>query len=227
MDAERFETLLRSLHHPPSRRDALRLLAGSTLGGLLTLGMRPAEAKKGGKGKGKGKKGKNNADKKVTICHNGQTLSISQSALQAHLGHGDAVGDCPPPSPPPPPLPPLPIFTLAAKEMTGAKEIPAGSGDPIGSGSAQFTIQGSTICGTFQFSSTTPNSTVTGTHIHAGASDAEGGIVVDFTPVGLGQPKCVPCPGTICDQIKATPAAFYANIHTGAFTAGAVRAQLE
>jgi prepilin-type N-terminal cleavage/methylation domain-containing protein len=35
-------------------------------------------------------------DDKVTICHNGTTtLSISKSALAAHLGHGDTMGPCP------------------------------------------------------------------------------------------------------------------------------------
>ena len=35
-------------------------------------------------------------DGKVTICHNGKnTLSISESALDAHLGHGDTMGPCP------------------------------------------------------------------------------------------------------------------------------------
>ena len=53
----------------------------------------------------------------------------------------------------------------------GTKEIPANTGDPNGSGSAQLTIQGNTICGTFQFQSTSPNSGVVGTHIHVAASD--------------------------------------------------------
>jgi hypothetical protein len=32
---------------------------------------------------------------KVTICHKGHTITISRSALPAHLRHGDAVGPCP------------------------------------------------------------------------------------------------------------------------------------
>jgi hypothetical protein len=57
MDAGRFESLLRSLSHAPSRRTTLRLLVGSALGGLLTTGSLSTAAKKrGGKGKGKGKK---------------------------------------------------------------------------------------------------------------------------------------------------------------------------
>ena len=35
-----------------------------------------------------------NNKKKITICHNGQTLEISVNALQAHLNHGDCVGEC-------------------------------------------------------------------------------------------------------------------------------------
>ena len=32
---------------------------------------------------------------KVTICHKGHTITISRSALPAHLAHGDFVGTCP------------------------------------------------------------------------------------------------------------------------------------
>ncbi|RTZ81509.1 MAG: hypothetical protein DSZ01_00710 [Gammaproteobacteria bacterium] len=34
---------------------------------------------------------------KTTVCHNGNTISISNSALQAHLAHGDTKGPCPAP----------------------------------------------------------------------------------------------------------------------------------
>jgi hypothetical protein len=87
-----FDTLLRSLSHTPSRRNALRLLAGSTFGGLLTLGAVHTKAKNGGRGKGKGK---NNKGKKVTICHQGKTITVSKSAQKAHLAHGDSIGRCP------------------------------------------------------------------------------------------------------------------------------------
>jgi uncharacterized repeat protein (TIGR01451 family) len=32
--------------------------------------------------------------KKVKICHNGETIEVSVNALQAHLNHGDCVGEC-------------------------------------------------------------------------------------------------------------------------------------
>lgn len=36
----------------------------------------------------------NEEDNKVTVCHNGQSITISQNALQQHLNHGDTVGEC-------------------------------------------------------------------------------------------------------------------------------------
>ena len=37
-----------------------------------------------------------NPDPRVTICHKGKnTLTISQSAVPAHLAHGDSLGACP------------------------------------------------------------------------------------------------------------------------------------
>ena len=31
---------------------------------------------------------------KVSVCHNGRTVSINSSGLQGHLGHGDSQGSC-------------------------------------------------------------------------------------------------------------------------------------
>ena len=92
MDSKRFDALLRSLSHTPSRRNALSLLAGSALGGLLTLGGGSVEAKNGGRGKSKGK---NKKGKKVTLCHQGKTITVSRSAQKAHLAQGDTIGRCP------------------------------------------------------------------------------------------------------------------------------------
>ena len=48
------------------------------------------------------------SEQQVTICHrppgdpqNVQTIAVGQSAVQAHLGHGDTLGACPPPPPQP------------------------------------------------------------------------------------------------------------------------------
>jgi hypothetical protein len=101
MEAERFDPLLHSLFGTTSRRDALRILAGAGFGGFVTIDTVSTEARKGRKRKGKGK-GKDK--QKVRICHNGQTITVSKTALKAHLKHGDTTGACPtqdslPPSP--------------------------------------------------------------------------------------------------------------------------------
>lgn len=104
MDADRFDALLRSLAAPPSRRQALRVLMGSALGGLLPLGTLSTDARKGGKGKGKGKKGrgKKGKGKKVAICHDGQTIRVAQPVAKVLLKFGDGKGPCSIPDPPPP-----------------------------------------------------------------------------------------------------------------------------
>lgn len=34
------------------------------------------------------------SEKKVTLCHKGQTLEVAEAAAQAHLNHGDTLGPC-------------------------------------------------------------------------------------------------------------------------------------
>jgi hypothetical protein len=94
MNQSSFSAMTRVLSRLPSRRDVLRGIAGSALSGLLTRQAGDALAKKGGKGKGKtkNKKGKKG---KVTLCHQGKTITVSKSARKAHLAHGDTQGRCP------------------------------------------------------------------------------------------------------------------------------------
>jgi hypothetical protein len=33
-------------------------------------------------------------EKKITICHKGQTLELPEAAIQVHLNHGDTLGPC-------------------------------------------------------------------------------------------------------------------------------------
>jgi hypothetical protein len=150
LDSDRFDALLRSLSTRPTRRRVAHLLSGTVLAGLLTLGAMPADAKKGGTGKGKGKgagngkgtgsgkgtgggkgsgPGKGNVkpckDKeKVTICHNGQTMSVSRCVLKRHQEHGDTVGACSPPKPP--------TGCSGGMELCGGQCVP-----PCGSGSVR------------------------------------------------------------------------------------------
>ncbi len=114
-------------------------------------------------------------------------------------------------------------YKFVADPMTGGQEVPASSGDPMGQGSASFTIKGKKICGLFILSQAT-SFTVTGTHIHEGAAGFNGPIVVDFGAT-VGAKVCRNAPG-IVKQIKADPDGFYANIHTSTHPNGAVRGQL-
>lgn len=97
MEAERFEHVLRTLTTSPSRRQALGGVLGAILGGTSLVGVaKGKKGKGGGKGKGKGKAKKCVDSRRITICHNGQTIGVSNCALPAHQRHGDPLGPCPP-----------------------------------------------------------------------------------------------------------------------------------
>jgi hypothetical protein len=87
MDGSSFDRLAKAFTEPRSRRGLSRLLGGLAVGGpLALLGVTESEAKK---------------KKKVTLCHEGQTISVSKKAKKKHLKHGDTLGECPtsPPGP--------------------------------------------------------------------------------------------------------------------------------
>lgn len=87
LDNCRFDALVRSLGLRLNRRAVSRTLAGGAAGALNLAARSSSQAKK---------------KKKVTICHSGQTITVSKKALNAHLAHGDTLGACSsPPTPPP------------------------------------------------------------------------------------------------------------------------------
>lgn len=103
MEAFPFDRLIQSLADAPSRRSLLaRALFGLAVpSALMRQALHEAEARKGG-----------NRKKKVTICRDGLTLTVSKKALKKQLRRGASLGACPepatPPSPPsPPPAPPI------------------------------------------------------------------------------------------------------------------------
>ena len=118
---------------------------------------------------------------------------------------------------------PFPI-RLTADPMTGANEVPASSGDPLGFGRAIFEIVSSDgICAQFQVNTLSPDSTVILTHIHRGAAGTNGPVVIDFQ----GQlSNCADASQSLLNEVIATPEAFYANLHTNRFPNGAIRGQL-
>lgn len=99
MDSKQFDDLVARLARGTSRREALKGVAGGALASVAGVAS-VASAKNTAKKDKKPKKGKKNKCKgkgkdKVTICHKGQTISVSRCALKGHLGHGDTEGPCP------------------------------------------------------------------------------------------------------------------------------------
>ncbi len=84
MDSKTFDGLVRVLGGSTNRRSMIQILGGLSFG-VIALSPTASEAKRKGKGNGK----------KVTVCHQGQTISVSKSALKSHLQHGDTMGACP------------------------------------------------------------------------------------------------------------------------------------
>src|SRR5262245_17304474 len=98
MDGSQFDTLLRRLTTSRSRRGAM---VGLLAGAVSLLGMAETEAKH----KKKKKKKTQPSTVQVTLCLNGQTLTVPESAVASLLSQGATEGACPPPSPPPPCVP--------------------------------------------------------------------------------------------------------------------------
>ncbi len=79
------------------RKRTIAAAAGATaLAAAITLGGWSAASATGGHGHG---------HTPVTICHNGHTITVDDSAVPAHLHHGDTLGECAPtPEPTTPPV---------------------------------------------------------------------------------------------------------------------------
>jgi hypothetical protein len=86
MDADRFESLMRSLSTSPSRRETLRLLVGGAVGSLLTLDILPSQAKKG-----KGKKKKKSAPS--TGCTSNSACTTAHPCRAGRCALGDPASD--------------------------------------------------------------------------------------------------------------------------------------
>ncbi len=105
--------------------------------------------------------------------------------------------------------------------LSGANEVPSGSGDPDGSGTANLTIDDVAL--TISWNISVANlDTVILDHIHSGAAGVNGPVVVDFggqlTGSGLADSDLA--------AVLANPTGFYVNVHTNTFPGGAVRGQV-
>jgi hypothetical protein len=139
-------------------------------------------------------------------------LGLGQSAAFAH-------GTAPPPQS-------LFAVLLGGNEVSDTGE--ANAGDPGGRGSATVIISDTTACfGIVVDGIDGP----TAAHIHRAVAGVNGDIVVVLTPPSAGDPGassgCVPVNDpALLTAIRRDPSAFYVNVHTGEFPAGAIRGQL-
>src|SRR4051794_40004331 len=95
-----------------------------------------------------------------------------------------------------------------------------------GSGTALVTLnqgQGE-VC--WDISASDLTSPVILAHIHHGAADTNGQVVVDFMEPVNGLNGCVNADAGLIKQIRQDPADYYVNVHTTMFPAGEVRGQL-
>lgn len=111
--------------------------------------------------------------------------------------------------------------------LTGAAERP-GPGDPDGTGTAWITLnQGlSEVCWTLQASNITLPAAAA--HIHIAPVDEPGPVVVPLSPPDASgnSSGCTTASQELIKAIRQNPEAYYVNVHTSDFPAGAIRGQL-
>ncbi|HEV7804687.1 MAG TPA: CHRD domain-containing protein [Solirubrobacteraceae bacterium] len=109
-------------------------------------------------------------------------------------------------------------------KMTAKQEVPKGS--PSGSGRATITLRRTTgkVCYRLTWAKI---GAPTAAHIHKGARGKAGPVVVAL----FGNPPakhhgCVTAKKSLIAAIQAKPRAYYVNVHTKKYGAGAIRGQL-
>jgi hypothetical protein len=109
--------------------------------------------------------------------------------------------------------------------MVGKVEVPPG--DPDGTGTAKFQVNvgKGQIC--YSLSVKKLDGTITAAHIHVAPAGKAGPIVVPLkAPVSGTSSGCVSVKRDLAKNILMHPSAYYVNVHTTVFPAGAVRGQL-
>jgi hypothetical protein len=152
-------------------------------------------------------------------------LRVSARQLRAHLAHpADII---------PAPAGPCPTQLLATSggrafeiTLTGNAETPAG--DPVATGTATVRLRAGQGQLCYKIAASNLGGPAVAAHIHKAAAGAAGPVVVPLaTPGADGKSGgCVGVARTLAAQMLAAPASYYANVHTAAFPAGAIRGQL-
>jgi hypothetical protein len=167
--------------------------------------------------------------KRTAICHKTKSKArpyqrivvTSSRALRAHVAHPDDIVPAPK-SCPRTLLTPTSGGTAFQVTMRGVSEQPDPA-DPDGTGTASIRLRAgqARVCFVTTVQDITPP--VAGAHIHRGAVDQSGPIVVQLRAPGQG---CVTANRTLVKAILADPTSYYVNVHTTDFPAGAIRGQL-
>jgi len=107
--------------------------------------------------------------------------------------------------------------------LSGKVEVP--KGDPNGKGTALVKIDGSQVC--WSFTGVKNIDKAVAAHIHKAPAGKAGNVVVAFFAGTYKAKGCVRAkPAALASAIAANPKAYYVNIHTAKYPAGAIRGQL-
>jgi Cu/Zn superoxide dismutase len=108
--------------------------------------------------------------------------------------------------------------------MNGASEKPT-AGDPKATGAAKVTVKDTQVCYDLGVKDLTAPIAA---HIHKGGPNEAGPVVVPLSPPDASGKSqgCVDADAAVAKDIAANPGAYYVNVHTAQFKAGAIRGQL-
>jgi hypothetical protein len=169
------------------------------------------------------------ANRRTAICHKTgsktkpyQRIVVTTSrALRAHLAHPDDIVPAPRTCPRTL-LTPTSGGTEFKVTLRGVSEQPdPADADGTGTASIRLRLGQARVCFVTTVQDITPP--VAGAHIHRGAVDQSGPIVVQLRAPGSG---CTTASRTLVKSILADPTGYYVNVHTTDFPAGAIRGQL-
>lgn len=117
---------------------------------------------------------------------------------------------------------------LLVANLTGMAEVP-GPGDEDGAGVGIVHLLWDDMAGAYTVCFALSAVRIlppVGAHIHPGAADVAGPVVVPFEPPRPLASGCVDVEQELGERIIGDPEAFYVNVHTPDFPGGAVRGQL-
>src|SRR5918998_327158 len=115
--------------------------------------------------------------------------------------------------------------------LSGLREVgpdgSLGAGDPDGVGAATLELSATSLC--FDLDVTGVELPAAAAHVHRAPVGTNGDVVVPLAPPGADcrSEGCADVAPDVLEALASTPEDFYVNVHTSAFSAGAVRGQLQ